>query len=84
MKTEDSDRYFELQERARKLASRSATIAAAFRGCSFCFGSGSVSAVNHKVIDGRAVRVMLDPPVLLPCVCTAGWPYFKQGGEGAD
>ena len=83
-KSKTSDRYFELQERAINLAKNSRTIAAAQAACNFCYVSGSVYAVKHMVEDGSAIRRRIDPPELLPCVCTVGWPFFGQGGEGPD
>jgi len=83
MKTESSDRYFELKERARKLSEKSHSVAYALMRCSFCSGAGSVAAVDWKNVDGRSTRVVLSPLELLPCVCTVGWPYYEQG-EGYD
>lgn len=76
-KTKTSDRYFELQERVMELVKNSRTIATAFRACNFCHVSGSVYA---RSLAG----LVLDPPELLPCVCTVGWPFFGQGGRGTD
>lgn len=83
MRNESSDQYFELKERARKLAESSHSIAYSLRNCRFCLGAGSVEAADLEVIDGRATKVIIKPIVNLPCVCTVGWPYYKQG-EGYD
>jgi len=83
MKTEKSDQYFALKERARKLSKKSHSIAYALMKCGFCYGAGSVAAVHWKNLDGVSTRVILDPLELLPCVCTVGWPYYGQG-DGYD
>ena len=79
MKTEKSDQYFALKERARKLSKTSHSIAYALMKCGFCYGAGSVAAVKWKNLDGVSTRVILDPLELLPCVCTVGWPHYGQG-----
>jgi hypothetical protein len=83
MRTESSDRYFELKERARKLAEKSHSIAYALTKCGFCYGAGSVAAVDWKNVDGRTSKVIVKPVEHLPCVCTVGWPFYEQG-DGYD
>lgn len=79
MKTEASDQFFDLKERARKLSKKSHSIAYALMRCGFCYGAGAVRAVIWKNVDGRSERVMVDPIEHLPCVCTVGWPDYGQG-----
>lgn len=83
MRTEESDRYFALKARARKLAQNSHSIAYALNNCYWCSGVGVVTAAEHKVVDGRATKVIKSPLEHLPCVCTVGWPHYKQG-DGYD
>lgn len=78
-RSEASDQYFDLKERARKLSKTSHSIAYALMKCGFCFGAGSVSAVTFHNIDGGLVKSILRPLDLLPCVCTVGWPNYGQG-----
>lgn len=82
-RSETSDRYFELEERARKLSETSHSIAYAILKCCWCLGAGSVAACTFHNEEGRSVRRKIEPLELLPCVCTVGWPHYEQG-DGYD
>ena len=80
-KSEESDQYFKLKERARKLSEKSHSIAYAIKNCYWCFGAGSVAAATFSNVRGLPARAKVTPLELLPCVCTVGWPYYGQGDD---
>ena len=82
-KSDKSDRYFALQERAKRLAKKSHSIRYAFNNCYWCVGAGSVAAATFSNVRGLCVKSIITPLELLPCVCTVGWPNYKQG-DGYD
>jgi len=78
-RSESSDQYFALKERARKLAKKSHSIAYALMQCVFCYRWGSVVAVTFHNVGNEAVRRTAKPVEHLSCVCTVGWPYYGEG-----
>lgn len=78
-KSDISDRYFFLKERAISLAKQSHSIAYALNRCCWCSGAGSVAAATMSNVRGMSIRSEIRPLELLPCVCTVGWPHYKQG-----
>ena len=76
-----SDRYFELKNRAERLAEKSHSIAYALMRCAWCSGAGSVAAATFSNVKGLCVKATINPLELLPCVCTVGWPHYKQGDD---
>ena len=82
-RSENSDQYFKLKERARKLAKKSHSIARTLMNCCWCYGAGSVAACTYHIhkLTGEAIKRKVEPLELLPCVCTVGWPDYKQGDD---